>query len=507
MATSPAAYQQLLKRAREIALLSSAAGTLTWDQETYMPPKALNYRAGQLAWLSGQAHRRFTTKKIGQLIADCEQSGLTPESDEAANVREWRRLYDRATKVPPRLVEKFERVRAHAREAWRQARKQSRYKLFKPHLDKILSLTRQMADCWGYAESPYDALVEEYEPGMTAAALGKVLSGLRPAIASMLPVAIERSSAVPADFLHGHYPVAAQQAFNRRVAEAIGFDFDAGRIDTTTHPFCSRIGPGDCRLTTRYNEKDFTQSLYGILHEAGHGLYEQGLAEEHFGTPVGASVSLGIHESQSRLWENHVGRSATFWEHWHPVAVEIFPELKKFTPAQITAVVNRVSPSFIRVEADQVTYDLHIALRFEVELGLVEGRLATKDVPAYWNENFEKLLGLKVTKDADGCLQDIHWSIGAIGYFATYTLGNLNAAQLMHRAGRDRPALNRELAQGRYETLREWLREKIHRQGSRHHPRELMQLATGEPTADRYHVEYLRTKFVENTANRAMAAE
>jgi carboxypeptidase Taq len=296
--------------------------------------------------------------------------------------------------------------------------------------------------------------------------------------------------------LRGEYPVPAQQAFNRKIAEAMGFDFAAGRIDTTTHPFCATLGAGDCRLTTRYNEADFTQSLYGIMHEAGHGLYEQGLPSEDFGTPNGTFVSMAVHESQSRLWENHVGRSAAFWERWHPVACEHFPGLKTLSAAQITAAVNRVRRSFIRTEADQVTYDLHIILRFGIELNLVEGNLKAKDVPACWNEQFEKMLGLKVTKDSDGCLQDIHWSIGAIGYFPTYTLGNLNAAQLMRRAAADNGALADELARGNYAPLLSWLREKIHRQGSRHDPRELIRLATGEPTGIRDHVEYLRAKFV-----------
>jgi carboxypeptidase Taq len=449
-----------------------------------------------LAWLSGHAHRRFIARQVGDWMVECEQLGWAPDSAPAGNLREWRHQYNRATKVPPRLVEKMERIRAHAREAWRLAREQSNFALFKPHLDKILALTRQMADGWGYAESPYDALVEGYEPGATAAQLRLLFSELRPAIASVLPPAAARSAAVPADVLQGQYPVAAQQAFNRKVAQAIGFDFEAGRIDTTTHPFCSTLGAGDCRLTTRYVETDFVQSLYSVLHEAGHGLYEQGLPPEDFGTPNGTAVSLAIHESQSRLWENHVGRGPAFWEHWHPVACEFFPGLKKLSPALITAAVNRVGPSFIRVEADQVTYDLHILLRFEIEVSLVEGTLKTADMPAYWNEQFEKMLGLKVAKDADGCLQDIHWSIGLIGYFPTYTLGNLNAAQLMRRAAEENPGLAGELARGEYAPLRSWLREKIHRHGSRHNPRELIRLATGEPTGIRDHVDYLRAKFV-----------
>lgn len=495
MSNEPAAYKKLLKRAREISFVGSTTAALSWDLETYMPPKALAFRAEQLAYLGGEAHRKFTAKKVGQLIAECEQHGFAPDSDEAGNVREWRRRYDRATKVPARLVEKMERIRAHAREAWKQARAESKFRLFKSHLQKLVDLSRQMADCWGFKESPYDALVEGYETGVKAGELRALFSTLRPAIVSVLGPAREKSAAIAADFLHGNYPVAAQQAFNRQVAEAIGFDFAAGRVDTTTHPFCETLGPGDCRLTTRYDEKNFAQSLYGVMHEAGHGLYEQGLLEEHYGTPLGSAASLGIHESQSRLWENHVGRSPAFWEHWHPVACEHFPDLKKFSPAQISAAVNRVSPSFIRVEADQVTYDLHIILRFEIEVKLIEGALNVADVPACWNEEFEKMFGLKVTKDSDGCLQDIHWSIGALGYFPTYTLGNLNAAQLMRRATSELPSLESELARGDYAGLLKWLREKVHRHGSRHTPSELMKLATGEPTQSTHHLEYLRKKF------------
>jgi carboxypeptidase Taq len=492
---APASYKKLVRRAREIALASRAADALMWDQETYMPAKSLPYRAEQLAWLTGHSHRLFIARQVGQWIAECEQHGFSADSSESGNICEWRRQYDRATRISARLVEKLERVRAHARAAWQQARQQSNFALFKPHLEKILTLTREMADAWGYKESPYDALVEGYEPGATAEQLRQLFSELRPALASILAPAVARSAAVPEKLLQGGYPVSAQQAFNRKVAEGIGFDFEAGRIDTTIHPFCTTLGPGDCRLTTRYNEADFVTSLYGVLHEAGHGLYEQGLPVEDFGTPNGTAVSQAVHESQSRLWENHVGRSPAFWEHWHPVACEHFPGLKKFSPAQITAAVNRVSPSFIRVEADQVTYDLHIILRFEIEVKLVEGTLKTADVPAYWNEQFKKMFGLTVASDSEGCLQDTHWSIAAIGYFPTYTLGNLNAAQLMRRATEENPGLNSQLARGDYKALLSWLREKIHRQGSRHNPRELIRLATGEPTGIRDHVEYLRAKF------------
>lgn len=495
MASDFAPYRKLLKRAREISWVSSASEVLSWDLETYMPPKGVEFRAEQFAHLGGHTHRLFTGKIVGDWLKACEQNGFAPDSPEAANVREWRRRYERATKLPQSLVEKFQRTRTHAREAWKEARKRSEFKIFKPHLQKLLDLCRQRADCWGFQESPYDALLDEFEPGMRASQVRTLFAELRPAIASVLAHAVEKSGWVAADLLVGDYPVAAQQALNQKVAEALGYDFKAGRIDTTTHPFCITLGPGDCRLTTRYNERNFTQSFYGVLHEAGHGLYEQGLPGEHFGTPLGTATSLGIHESQSRLWENHVGRHSAFWEHWHPIACEHFPQLKGLTPEQIVAAVNRVAPSFIRVEADQVTYDLHIILRFEIEVKLMEGQLKAGDVPGYWNEEFEKMMGLKVPKDSEGCLQDIHWSQGDLGYFPTYTLGNLNAAQLMRRAFADHPSLEGELAKGQYGTLLGWLRDKVHRHGSRYQPQELMQQATGEPTRAAHHLDYLRKKF------------
>lgn len=490
-----APYRNLLTRAREIALVDAASGLLSWDEETYMPHKALPFRAEQAAFFSGWSHRMFTAPEVGDWIKACEDQGFPPGSDEAINVREWRWSYDRQTKLPSELVEEFNRTTAIARDVWAEARRRSEFSLFQPHLEKLLGLNCRMADHWGYTESRYDALLETHERGSRASRLRDLFAELRPAMVSILGPAVEKSRAINENFLEGDYPIAAQQAFNREVAEAIGFDFDAGRIDTTTHPFCTGVGPGDCRLTTRYNERLFTQSLYGVLHEAGHGLYDQGLKAEHYGTPLGTAVSLGIHESQSRLWENHVGRSREFWEHWHPRACEHFPALKRFSPDQITRAVNRVAPSFIRVEADQVTYDLHVILRFEIELKLVEGAVPVPDVPALWNEEFEKMFGLKVPDDARGCLQDIHWSLGSIGYFPTYTLGNLNASQLMRHASQDMPHLQTDLAKGNYRNLLDWLRERIHEQGQRYLPQDLMKRATGQPTQSRHHFDYLRKKF------------
>jgi carboxypeptidase Taq len=492
--TDSAPYQNLRDRFREVALLGGASGLLSWDQETYMPEKAASCRADQLACLSGWRHKLAVAPEVDGWIKACEDHGFPAGSKEAANVREWRRDYDREAKLPQALVEDFERTSSLARMAWVDARTKSEFPIFAPHLDKLLTLTREKANRWGYTDSIYDALLDGFEPGARAAELRALFAELRPAIVAILGPAAEQSAETPGELLAGSYPIAGQQALNRAVASAMGFDFEAGRIDTTAHPFCSSPGLGDVRLTTRYNERDFSVSLYGIMHEAGHGLYDQGLPEADFGSPAGEAASLGIHESQSRLWENKVGCARAFWEHWLPKAVRHLPEVARFSPAQITAALNRVTPSFIRVEADEVTYDLHIILRFELELRLLEGGLAVADLPAAWNEEFEKMFGLRVPDDARGCLQDIHWSLGVFGYFPTYTLGNLNSAQLFAAARQQVAGLDAQLAQGDYKALLGWLRVNVHAHGRCLHPQDLMQRATGEPTRIAPHVEYLRAK-------------
>ena len=490
-------YSQLIERTNEIALLNSTSALLYWDQQTFMPPKALDFRARQLAYFSGQSHRLFTAPEVGGWITACEDAGLAdrPDGGVAADVRGWRRHYDRATRLPAELVEAYESAKVMANTAWTEARRRSDFSLFAPHLETIFGLTRRLADLWGYEESPYDALLEGYEIGARAAALDRLFATLRPAVVELLGPAMAHSARVPADLLAGHYPAAAQAAFNREVAEALGFDFQAGGIATTTHPFCSGVAPGDCRLSTRYDEGNFLVSLYGVMHEAGHGMYEQGLPLAAHGTPAGTAVSLGVHESQSRLWENQVGRAREFWQHWLPRATEYFPVLARRTPEEMFAAVNRVEPSFIRVEADQVTYDLHIILRFALERRLLDGSLAVRDVPGAWNEEFKAMFGLDVPDDAHGCLQDIHWSEGLIGYFPTYTLGNLYGAQLYRHALADLPTLGSEMVAGRYGSLLGWMREKVHAQGERLTPGELIQAATGEPVSVDDYLTGLREKF------------
>ncbi|HEY0791563.1 MAG TPA: carboxypeptidase M32 [Chthoniobacterales bacterium] len=484
-------YRALLERAREVYLLQTTAYALEWDMETYLPPKAVAHRADQLSYLEGKAHSRFTDPAVGDWLKACEDRSPSPETE--ANIREWRRAYDRATKIPVDLVEEAQRTYALAREVWKQARVAENFSAFAPQLSRILDLTRQKADLWGYEQSPYDALLQDYEPGASVAGLRPVFAELSEALVPLVGTLSGRS--LPEDVLEGHYPTAGQAALNEEVARAFGYNFEEGRIDTTTHPFATSLGPEDHRITTRYDERIFQASLYGVLHETGHALYEMGLDKMAAGTPLGEARSLGIHESQSRLWENHVGRTEAFWECWRDRAVQHLPDLKRFSPADLGRGVQRVAPSYIRVEADEVTYDLHILLRFEIEVALVEGQLRVADLPEAWNERFHRMFGLKVPNDRLGVLQDIHWSMGALGYFPTYSLGNLNAAQLMAAAERQLPGLSQELAAGHYGTLLAWLRANVHRHGKRYHASELIARATGEPTQARYRIDYLRQKY------------
>lgn len=483
------AYKNLIQRAHEIAFLANASHLLSWDQETYMPPKAIDYRAEQLAYFSGRTHELFTDPQCNDWLKACEDHSYPENSDEAVNIREWRHSYDRATKLPTEHVEELERTTSMARNAWIEARQKSDFSIFKPHLEKIVELTLRSADYWGYDESPYDALLEGFEPGASTSEIQDLFAELRPAIVPIVQAGVEKSKNIPKDFLKGDYPITSQQALNKKIASTFGFDLEAGRIDTTTHPFCSGIAPADCRITTRYDEKDFTSSLLGVLHETGHGLYEQGLPIQHHGTPRGDSISLGIHESQSRFWENHIGRSLSFWRYWYPEVCNHFPNLKKFTPEEIHAAINRVDPSFIRVESDEVTYDLHIILRFKIELKLITKQITVADIPSIWNQHFEEMFSLKVPDDANGCLQDIHWSLGCFGYFPTYTLGNLNASQFYHCL---KPTIINDLENGNYTTTLAWLRENIHSKGKTFRAQQLMQNVTGQPTQTSYHLEHLK---------------
>lgn len=481
-------YTELTALLRDAATLASVGGLLGWDQETYMPAGAAPARARQAALLARIHHERATAPRVGDLLAACESDpALNAEGSEtAANLREIRRDYDQATKVPGDLVAELARTGSEAQDIWKHARAKSDFAMFAPALTSMLDLTRLKAECLGVPEGGelYDALLDQYEPDARATEIEGVFNPLRERLSAFIADVTQNGTPPAADFMSRPVPVGRQHTFGQAVLEALGFDFTAGRLDVTTHPFCSGMAPGDTRLTTRYAEDNFADALTSTMHEGGHGLYEQGLPKHgpHAGTPLAGSVSLGIHESQSRLWENLVGRSAPFWKWALPLANKHFEgALADVSVERVTAAMNTCTPSLIRVESDEPTYNLHVMIRFGLERALIRRDLSVKDLPGAWNEQYKKLLGVTVPDDRRGCLQDVHWSFGLIGYFPTYSLGNLYAAQLWETINGTFPDLDDQMARGEFSALLEWLRENIHRHGRRYTASQLCERATGKP--------------------------
>ena len=462
--------------------------------------RAAGQAIGATRWRSWPASTTSgpPTRPLADLLDAATNSDLTsdPEAPEAANLRQWRRSFDRSRRLPRDLVEELARVTTVAQGVWVEARRDSNFGAFRPALEAIIALKRREGACLADPGSdPYDALLDEYEPEAKGADLARLFEALRGDLVPLVAAIAGSTRPAPATF-PGDYPVASQQIFGETVAAAIGFDFERGRLDTTAHPFCSGIGPGDCRITTRFDPRDFADGFFSILHEVGHGLYEQGVDPDHAGTPLGEAVSLGVHESQSRLWENAIGRSEAFWAYWLPFARRIFREpLHAATLDAFHASVNRVEPSLIRVQADEATYNLHILIRFELEQALIAGDLAVGDLPDAWNAKYRAYLGINPPDDARGCLQDIHWAAGLVGYFPTYTLGNLYAAQLRDRAEVDLGGLDPLIRRGDFAPLLDWLRGKIHRQGQRLPAATLIERATGNPLDHRPLIRSLRAKY------------
>ncbi len=498
--TPQQAYDELFAISKEITTLHSIGSIISWDRETYMPSKGANLRAEQSAYISGRSHRLLIDPRVGELLAEAEAGDFArdPESTEAVNLREWRHDYDRATKVPAELVEEISRTSVLAQSAWTEARRKSEFALFQPWLSKHIELARQVAGYIGYTDSPYDALLDEYEPGMTTAEVKRLFSALRDELTPFVHAILGSSRRPNTAILHREFPLDRQKLFGEAAAAAFGYDLLGGRLDTVTHPFCIGIGPGDVRITTRYTLDFFNESFFGVLHEAGHGLYEQNLPASAFGGPLGDACSMGIHESQSRLWENFVGRSRPYWRYFFPRAQQTYPAaLGDVSLDDFYFAVNAVSPSYIRVEADEVTYNLHIMLRFEIEQAIISGDLPVADIPGVWNETFERYLGIPVPDDAQGCLQDVHWSFGGFGYFPTYALGNLYAAQIDAAARAALPDLDAQLSSGDFLPLLEWLKTNIYQHGKRYRSPDLLRRVTGQAPSHEPLMAYLRTKFGE----------
>ncbi len=469
----------------EIALLQTAADTLEWDERTGLPARAGEYRASQVTLLRGMIHERRTSPEVGEHLQALAASPLADGSDAdvRAVIARLNEDYERESKLPKRLVEALARATMIGQQRWDTARHADDYAAFKPALAEVLSLKREAAAHQQTAgQSRYDAMLHEFEPGASATELTQVFADLRARLVPLVQAIAAAPRKPDTEILRREYPVEAQRAFSHFAAAAIGFDFERGRLDVTSHPFCTSLGPDDSRILTRYDAHWFPGGLFGTLHEAGHGMYDQGLRGDWFGLPPGSYVSLGIHESQSRLWENLVGRSAAFWQFAFPHAQAAFPAaLGDVTEQQMHFAVNSVQPSLIRVEADEATYNLHIIVRFELEQQLVSGELSVDDLPDAWNQQYRDVLGIVSPTAADGVLQDVHWSAGLFGYFPTYTLGNLCAAQLYDAAKRDLGDLDTALAKGETAGLLGWLQTHIHRHGRLFTPGELIQNATGQP--------------------------
>jgi carboxypeptidase Taq len=491
-------FDEACSHARRVAVLAAVDAVLGWDQQTMLPPKAAGYRAEQAAAVAAIVHRERTDPRQGERLATLADSGLarTGSPEQRATIRLLKLDFEKQSRLPPRLVEELARTGVEAQQAWVVARAKSDWAALEPWLVRMFALKREQAGCQRPDLDPYDSLMDDYEPGGRWRAVAERFVGLRAGIVPLVQACGAAHRRPDDAVLRRHYPVAAQQEFVRGVAARIGFDFDRGRLDTTEHPFCTTLGPDDCRITTRWDPHFLPTALYGVLHEAGHGLYEQGLPTAWFGLPPGTAASLGIHESQSRLWENLVGRSPSFWSWCFPLARRAFPEaLGDATAGQVQEGLLAVKPSFIRVEADEVTYNLHVMMRFDLERAVIHGDLAVADLPGAWADRFEQDFGMRPPNAAAGVLQDVHWSAGLIGYFPTYSLGNMYAAQLMDAARRSIDGFDEQCTAGEYGPLLAWLRREVHAVGRQLDSDALVERATGRPVSERWLLESLRDRY------------
>jgi carboxypeptidase Taq len=493
-------YQELVVHLQEITNLNRAGALLGWDQRTQMPPGGAAARGRQLATLARLSHEMFTDEKTLHLLDDAakEIDGLSYDSDEASLLRVVRQDYEDLFKLPAAFVAEMAEVTTLAHPIWAQARAENNFAVFQPMLERIVELVKQSAEYLGYADHPYDALLGQFERGMKAAEVKTIFDAHKPALVDLIARIRAVSDRVSDAVLHQPFEIDKQRQFAMEVVRSFGYDFDRGRLDETVHPFATSFSRDDVRITTRFLPEFLNPALFGTMHEAGHAMYEQGIAPELDATPLGGGTSLSVHESQSRMWENIVGRSKPFWAWALPKLQAVFPQqlggvdLDTFYKA-----INIVKPSYIRVEADEATYNLHIMLRFELEMELAAGKVKVADLPQEWNDRFEASFGIRPPTDAVGVLQDIHWSGGMIGYFPTYALGNLLSAQYYNQAIREVSSIPDDIASGRFDTLLGWLNDRIHRHGRKFTADELTRRITGEGIQSRDYIAYLETKYAE----------
>lgn len=479
---------------QEIADIRFSSALLQWDQETYLPPRGAAIRGQQIATLSEIAHRYFTDESLGTLLQELlHTDGLTP--DEKANVQLTHEDYERQKKLPASFVRTLSETVNKSFHSWIEARRKNDFTLFAGDLAQLAELKKQEADLLGYEGHPYNALLNDHDKGATVQLVDTVFNNIKQPLKDLLEK-IRNSQQVDDAFLLRHYPKDQQWNFGMQLLKDLGFDFEAGRQDISEHPFSISFNSQDVRITTRIDENNLASMTWSCIHELGHAFYEQHLPLEQYGLPLGEAASYTIHESQSRLWENHVGRSRAFCEGFYPLLQQFFPEqLGDITVDRFFRGINKVEPSLIRTEADELTYHFHIMIRYELEKWLLEGGLSVNDIPAYWNEQYEKYLGLKVPNDAKGCLQDVHWSHGSFGYFPTYSLGSFYAAQFYHAANQDIPDLDGKIQKGSTSALLEWLSKRVHRFGRKYTSEELSKVVSGEPLNIKYFVDYVSAKY------------
>ena len=494
MATTNDLYHSYKNHMSRVADIRYASAVLQWDQETYLPPKSAITRGQQIATLSELAHQEFTDEKLGDLLKELGQRSDLPEN-EKKNIELTTEDYNKNKKYSSAFVRRMSEQVNKTFHAWIESRKQNSFAIFEKDLATLVQLKKEETDILGYKDHPYNSLLNEFEKGSTVELLDKTFKSLLPELKNLLDRIMEKPQ-VNDSFLHLHYPKQLQWDWGMELIRDLHFDFDAGRQDLSEHPFTINFSNADVRITTRVNENNFSSMTWSCIHETGHALYEQGLPADQYGVPLGEPASLGVHESQSRLWENNAGRSISFWKHY-------FPRLQQHFPAQLGGIsleefykgINKVAPSFIRTEADELTYHFHVYIRYQLEKNLIDGTIETNDIPAFWNDNYKKYLGVQVTNDQQGCLQDIHWSHGSFGYFPTYSLGSFYAAQYFTAAGNQIGDISQQLEKGNSQSLLWWLRENIHRHGRKYTSEELCQKITGKTLDTRDFMSYLLQKY------------
>jgi carboxypeptidase Taq len=494
------ALKQFKALDEKITHFSSIIGLADWDQKVMAPKKGRNTFAKATGTLRTEIFKLSVSQEMGDLLSELtlpENLDLLNEVTRA-KVREYNQYYEKSKSIPADLFQEYSILTAQANDAWEEAREKNDFARFLPYLEKIVDYKRKFADIYGYEDHPYDALLDEFEPGLTVKKLDPLFAKLRDSSVKLLERIQQNGKRTRAELFAQSFTVEKQKEFNRYILPIIGFDLEAGRLDETVHPFAQTVNTGDVRLTTRYLERNVRSALFGTIHEAGHGIYEQHINPQFEESVLQSGASFGIHESQSRFLENMVGRSKEFWKYFYPKLQEYFPkQLENISVDEFYRAVNTVEPSFIRVEADELTYNLHIMLRYEIEKALISGEIEAKDLPVIWNQKMQDYLGVTPSTDTEGVLQDVHWSFGGIGYFPSYSLGNLYAAQILRTIQKDMPDFYNHIENGRFDLIQEWLKENVHQYGKLYTPNELIVKVTGEELNAEYLVEYLEKKYSE----------